>query len=267
MNGPDAGPQTPGVTEDHDRIDEAQDASRSSWGLWMAVLLLTAAAFAAGILVGIVADGNAEIMREFRERSPSRMVSADGGDRKARIVEPSPNPIPEKADGSGRRRPNNQVDWAITIAPGTNVGPVDVRTADLDADSKIEFGMMLGNQISPVATLWVNAASSAKIVLPNGRYSVRTTRLPTTLENGTPEPQPTVVDGTLDVRTVTAESVAAVLSGNRTGGWRIASAQQSTSQEKVPRKTKRRQRSSDFEYEGLGEAARTGGTSTYGQDD
>lgn len=267
MIGPDAGPQTPGVTEDHQDIGDAQDNSKSSWGLWMAVLLLTTAAFVAGILVGIVADGNAEIMREFRERSPSRMIAADSGDRRTRIVEPTPTPVPQKANGSEQRRPNNQVDWAITIAPGTNVGPVDVRTADLDADSKIEFGMMLGNQISPVATLWVNAASSAKIVLPNGRYSVRTTRLPIKAEDGSTEPQPTIVDGTLDVRTVITGSIAAILSGNRTGGWRIASAQQPTSQEKPTRRVRKRQRSSDFEYEGLGEAARTGGTSTYGQDD
>ena len=267
MNGPDAGPRTPGVTEGHDDHETGQDASKSSWGLWMAVLLLTTAAFAAGILVGIVADGNAEIMREFRERSPNRMVSAEGGDRKARIVEPSPTPTSQASDPSGRRRPNNQVDWAITIAPGTNVGPVDVRTADLDADSKIEFGMMLGNQISPVATLWVNAASSAKIVLPTGRYSLRTTRLPITTTDGVQEPQPTIVDGALDVRSVTTGSVAAVLSGNRTGTWRIATAPERTASDKPTRKVVKRQRSNDFEYEGLGEAARTGGTSTYGQDD
>ena len=267
MSGPDAGPQAPGVTEDGQQIDEGRDRPKSSWGLWMAVILLTTAAYAAGILVGIIADGNAEIMREFRERSPSRMVSADGGDHRTKIVAASPVPVAQSEDGSVRRRPNNQVDWAITIAPGTNVGPVDVRTADLDADSKIEFGMMLGNQISPVATLWVRAASSAKIVLPNGRYSVRTTRLPITPDAGAQDSQPGIVDGTLDVRTVTTGSIAAILSGNRTGGWRIASAQQQTSQEKPARRIRKRQRSSDFEYEGLGEAARTGGTSTYGQDD
>lgn len=267
MSGPDAGPQAPGVTEDHDGIDEEQERSRSSWGLWIAVLLLTTAAFAAGILVGILADGNAEIMREFRERSPSRMVSADDGDRRTRIVEPTPAPVQENPNGSEQRRPNNQVDWAITIAPGTNVGPVDVRTADLDADSKIEFGMMLGNQISPVATLWVNAASSAKIVLPNGRYSVRTTRLPIRPESGAPDPQPTIVDGALDVRTVTTGSIAAILSGNRTGDWRIAAAPTRTVHEKASSRIRKRQKASDFEYEGLGEGARTGGTSTYGQDD
>jgi hypothetical protein len=255
---PGAGTPAPGSVED-DRIQE-DGRTPSSWGLWVAVAFLTSGAFAAGLLVGVVADGNAEIMRDFRERSPNKVatsqVQAPPSDA------PSPKPSAAANPESERRR-NNQVDWAITIAPGTNVAPVDVRTADLEADSKVEFGMVYGSQVSPVATLWVQAASSAKIVLPIGRYSVRTTRMPIEPREGEAGSEPVVVDGAMDIARESEDTIPASLAGNRTGTWRITPATSRVSERPVRTKAKRSPRTRDFEYEGLGEGSHTGGTSTY----
>jgi hypothetical protein len=262
MTSPGAGVPAPGNPDDDVQYDQDDRGERgSSWGLWAAVGSLTTAAFAAGLLVGVIIDGNAEIMREFREKSP---------DRRAATASAQPVRGPN-ADGPGSveaaakpdRRQNNQVDWAITIAPGTNVAPVDARTADLDADSKVEFGMVLGDQVSPVAALWVQAGSSAKIVLPIGRYSVRTTKVSFRSDDESGIQEPVVVDGMLDVMAGTRSTTPASLAANRSGTWRIAKATQKASDRPARTKTRRRASAKDFEYEGLGEGSRTGGTSTY----
>jgi len=255
---PGAGEPAPGSLEDEYVTDDRPEAT--SWGLWAAVGSLTTAAFAAGFLVGVVVDGNAEIMREFRERSPNRIVEAGTQSQRPVVQHAAPT---GSTSPQTERRQNNQVDWAITIAPGTNVAPVDVRTADLDADSKVEFGMVYGNQVSPVATLWVQSASSAKIVLPIGRYSVRTTRLPIERKDGEADPQPVVMGDAMDVVRESKDTTPATLAGNRTGTWRITKAGTKVSDRPARAKTRRATRSRDFEYEGLGEDSRTGGTSTY----
>lgn len=260
MTSPGVGDPAPGNPDQ--QIDDAQDDhGGSSWGLWAAVGSLTTAAFAAGFLVGVISDGNAEIMREFREKSPNHAPISAAASTTAEI---GPKAAPsESPAASPERRQNNQVDWAITIAPRTNVSPVEVRTADLDADSKVEFGMVYGSQVSPVATLWVQAGSSAKIVLPIGRYSVRTTRVAFKAGDVTMQTEPTVLDGAMEVLRESKDVTQASLAANRSGIWRIAGASVKAGEKPTRSRAKQRSRSKDFEYEGLGEGSRTGGTSTY----
>lgn len=125
-------------------------------------------AFAAGLATGVIIDGNAEIMHDFERTSST-------APRSAQAVQPEQAPRPAEGSASSEGQTpipaNNDVDWKISVAPGTPITPVDVRNDAQTVDLRISFVMGVpGGEPRDTAVLWVHAGKSARISLPPAQY-------------------------------------------------------------------------------------------------
>jgi hypothetical protein len=223
--------------------------------MWVAIALLTTAAFAAGMGTGVLVDGNAEVLNSFN-RHASR-ICPPTQPAEATIVTPKtapgdpPTPVPA--------HPNNAVTWAIAVAPGTETAPLEVRNGDPTHGVAIAFLQNPDGTPHPIATLWVSPGSMAHLSLPEGGYSASIQRLDA--GEGAYGP-PTDLGQPFVVTSSTSSHV--MLAGTADGSWQATST--SAAKDPIPRRRHARQ-SDRGEYEGLGRSETTGGTRTYSPDE
>jgi hypothetical protein len=243
-------------------IEEDDEDGRSPIVMWIALVVLCLGMFAAGFLVGVISDGNAEILHDFEKKAVTKPYAATTPEGGTTAVEGAAPPkigtSPATPTATSARPANGRTQWFMQMRQGTDMHPVEMRNADLDDDAMVDVLGAYGAQTLPVARIVVGAGGVARISLPEGRYTLQTTSVPLSgLENGPPR----MVEGVLTVGDGPPRSQPSA-AADRTGSWRIIASEQPKPRELIP-SVRARPSGQDREYEGLGRSAETGGSPTY----
>jgi hypothetical protein len=250
------------------REDEEEETGRL--GAWLVHGFMIFAAFAAGLLAGILIDGNAEIMNAYNTANrtyqnprtamlPEQPVDPSASQR----AEPE-GPIAQNAAYPD----NNFVKWAVSVAPGTPTGTLVLRNNSVTRNARIDLLMVAtGSNMMPAASIWVRAASEARISLPMSDYAIAAHVTEVSDDYIPDQPAEQRLTKVLRIAPLGADQMPASVVGDGSGTFRALPP--GSSAEPKARKGKpvrRRRANSDAEYENLGREARTGGTSTYGSE-
>lgn len=241
--------------------DHNEEASKPlPWALIGFVLFTT---FLAGFITGVISDGTVELVNDFNRKHPVVRVVERDGNSDAGTPAATATPLP----GSTKPvmpKPNGTIDWSIAVAPGTAIAPLDVATTKFDRPYRLRFyAVQRGAAPAMVATLWLEAGSKATISLPSGLYKVGGTRLGGEVAWDERAGDETIMKRPLAVRILDPDENTPTLAIAKDGTL------SSTAMLSVPPKPKATIRGTGrskakAEYEGLGAAAKTGGTNTYG---
>lgn len=234
-----------GVTDQH--AARALRGTSLRGRLYGATLL--SVTFTAGMLCGFVTDGAVSVVNAFKSAQacaspstylppPATIIAAKDAGR--------PEPYPE----------NNAARWTISVTPGSDIGPVEVRNNSMSTNARLAFTR--DGQTAPAVLLWVRAGSLAHVSLPDGRYRINALATAVDRPHDPSDPDLGPESGTVDVG---GDSPQPVLVGSGDGLYRVL---EGTSRTVKSARRSHRSNTSGEEYEGLGTSAKTGGTSTYG---
>jgi hypothetical protein len=222
----------------------------------MAVVATTT--FAGGLFTGFLVDGSVSALNDYKERAdrscvptkadPANIVAGDPAGVKASAATVAPAP--------GTLHSNNDVEWLISVAPGTSTQRMEIRNSDRSHGARMDFSAVEDGSMSPTASLWIAPSSIATIALPLGRYSTRVQLLDDDQrETGPVLP---IIGGV----NLSEPEELAVVAGSADGLWRVGGKAGARPVVKPSRPKGTKQ--SDEEYEGLGRGAEDEGTPTYG---
>lgn len=237
------------MTEAAETIIETEETS--NLGLFVMIGFLVVVAFVAGTMLGVLVDGTAEVLNDFRRTQPAcaTPVSVASDDATKPPVSDAPpiTPFPE----------NNAVEWAISVAPGTPTAPLEIRNNAMTANILVTFAMpVAGSDPHPTAKLWVRAGELARMTLPTAQYVVSIFPYRTTASydaSATPAKGP-VTPLRLTTADASLDPPAIVIDGG--GRVRVVEPAVKTERDDEPPKKRKRQ-ARDPEYEGLGRSSRT----------
>lgn len=249
-------------------IREDDDEETSSLGRWLVHGFMIFAAFAAGLLAGILIDGNAEIMNAYNSANrtyqnprtamlPEQPVDAASQQSPSVASAAAQNPAyPE----------NNFVKWAVSVAPGTPTGTLVLRNNAVSKNARIDLLMVSnGGGMMPAASVWVRAASEARISLPMSDYAIAAHVTEVEADYIPDQPAEQRLTKVLRISPLDADQTPASVVGDGTGTFRaLPPGSNSSGPTRKSKPPKRKRANTDAEYENLGREARTGGTSTYG---
>jgi hypothetical protein len=241
--------------EDHDE----SGTKPLPWALIGFVLLST---YLAGFITGVISDGTVELVNDFNRKHPVvRLVQREDASPTSQATAPalaSKQPVVPK--------PNGQIDWAIAVAPGTPIAPLDVTALKIEQPYRVRFySVQRGMAPAPVATLWLEGGSKATISLPAGLYKVGGTRLGGEIAWDERAGDETIMKRPLAVRILDPDETTPSLQVGKDGQLSSTAMLASAPKPKpAPRGTGRN--IGKAEYEGLGAAAKNGGTNTYGSE-
>lgn len=232
---------------------------RLSSGMWWAIGLLAASTFGAGLGAGVLIDGTAEVINEFNAKSAKSCTPTKAEQAVIVPVDAGGTMTTGQAATSiatvAPAHPNNEINWMISVAPGTPTAKIEVRNADPEHGAKLDFGTTDGTTVRTSATVWVEPAGIATLSLPLGRYAIRAQRLDKNQTNDGPAVAiPTLLP-------LTSSEDAPTVAGTSSGRWQITGLDKPIVRTKPIR---RRRSTSDEEYRGLGPADSGANAPTYG---
>jgi hypothetical protein len=236
--------------------DTDERPQRLSSGMWWVIGLLASSTFVAGLAGGILIDGTAEVINEFNAKNAKSCVPTKA--EQAVVVGQQPadsGAAATTATAARQVHPNNEINWMITVAPGTPTAKIEVRNADPEHGARLDFGTTDGTTVRTAATIWIDAAGIANLSLPLGRYAIRTQRLDASQSaDGPPTTIPTVMS-------LASSEDAPTVAGSSSGRWMVTGLDRTADK---PASRRRRRSGSDEEYRGLGQSETGGGSPTYG---
>lgn len=246
------------VFREDDGADEREPSlPRRSRGTWLLVAVASATTFAGGLLTGFLVDGSMSSLNEYKDRTGRSCIPTKADPATIVGAQPVAAGSAPLADAApAQLHSNNDVEWLISVAPGTETQRIEVRNSDQAHGARMEFSTLEDGSISPTASLWIAPSSIANIALPLGRYSVRVQML----DAGQRDSGPIIpVVGGINL---TDTETLAVIAGAANGMWR-AGGKAGARPVTPPRTTKRRSHPEE-EYRGLGESSEDEGSPTYG---
>lgn len=234
--------------------DDADDRpQRLSSGMWWVIGLLASSTFVAGLAGGILIDGTAEVINEFNAKSAKSCVPTKA--EQAVVVGTPPGAVRQATQAVAQTHANNEINWMISVAPGTPTAKIEVRNADPEHGARLDFGTTDGTSVRTAATIWIDAAGIANLSLPLGRYAIRTQRLDA---SQSPDGPATTIPTLL---TLASSDDAPTIAGSSSGRWLVTGLDKPAAR---PSPRRRRRSGSDEEYRGLGPAESGDASPTYG---
>lgn len=237
-------------------------------------------AFTFGIGTGIIIDGNAEVLNDFK--STHLQSSATPTLEQDTLLERIQ--LPQDADGlkSGNSEidttnntpfpENNTVEWGVSVAPGTPLQQIEIANNSGTQNARIDFlapDHATGKQ-SVISSIWVRANQEALISLPWGDYLAASSLYPAN--------QPYDPKGTrklskiamMRVERLDPDQTAPYITGNAQGRFSLIPSKDidlnnPPKQTKPKPQTRALKHDEPADYGRLGKSSHTGGSATYGQ--